>query len=493
MIVTLSCGDDDPVKPTVMSCSTSSLSFAYPKATETFEIWNSGSGTLDWTVTGDCSWLDVSPDSGSSTGEHDTVTVTISWSGFSSGETKEDGIQISSNGGDDSVHVVATKAEGPHMCVSPDELTIAYPDAGGVFWVSNCGEDTLYYGLDAPDWASLSPVFGRSRSSWDMIETTVSIDWSQFFPGETKEGTIDYSPIGAVVSLTVNLPAEAPPAYLLEWGTPGSGQGQFAYPLGVAVDAAGDVYVSDMGNHRIVKYTSEGVWITQWGTEGSGDRQFKDPGRIAVDAGGNVYVADAGNNRIQKFDSNGNFILKWGGSGTSDGQFDCPMGIAVDSNNLVYVVDGFNHRVQKFTDTGVFLLEWGTYGTSNGNLGYPEAIEVDVSDRVYVLDEEGAFVQKFTSTGSFIEEWGSRGDGESELTATHGMALDAVGNVILVDFLDHSVKKFSNTGDFLWRGCSDFPSETPSLNGPVNVEVDAIGDLYVADSYNDRIVKFGYR
>jgi hypothetical protein len=175
--------------PTSIRTSREKLSFMYPQATKTFEIWNSGAGTLDWTVIGDCNWLDVSPESGSSTGEHDTVTVTISWSGFSSGETKECDIQFSSNGGGDSVHVVATKPEGPLMCVSPKELSITYPDAGGVFWVWNCGEDTLRYSLFYPDWAIPSPWYGTSVG--EQKETTVYIDWSQFSPGDTKVGIIE--------------------------------------------------------------------------------------------------------------------------------------------------------------------------------------------------------------------------------------------------------------------------------------------------------------
>ena len=80
-------------------------------------------------------------------------------------------------------------------------------------------------------------------------------------------------------------------------------------------------------------------FVRTWGSEGTGDGQFKYPEGIAIDSSGNVYVADNGNNRIQKFDSNGKFITKWGSDGTGDGQFDVPDGIAIDSSGNVYVVD----------------------------------------------------------------------------------------------------------------------------------------------------------
>src|SRR5689334_4971451 len=90
------------------------------------------------------------------------------------------------------------------------------------------------------------------------------------------------------------LPAAAwaqPPAYLTQWGAYGSGDWQFIGPAGMAVDASGNVYVADYGNHRVQKFTPTGTYLTQWGTHGSGDGQFNGPEGVAADASGNVYVA----------------------------------------------------------------------------------------------------------------------------------------------------------------------------------------------------------
>jgi len=70
------------------------------------------------------------------------------------------------------------------------------------------------------------------------------------------------------------------------------------------------VYVTDIGNNRVQKFTSNGIFISQWGSLGSGESQFANPGRIAVDNSGNLFVADFDNNRIQKFDANGKFIMQ---------------------------------------------------------------------------------------------------------------------------------------------------------------------------------------
>ncbi|MEK7353203.1 MAG: hypothetical protein AABZ77_01690, partial [Chloroflexota bacterium] len=99
-----------------------------------------------------------------------------------------------------------------------------------------------------------------------------------------------------------------PLRFLRQWGSSGSGNGQFNSPLGVAVDSAGNVYVADSGNHRIQKFTSSGQFITKWGASGSLDGQFNSPNGVAVDSAGNVYVADTFNNRIQKFLGSGQFV-----------------------------------------------------------------------------------------------------------------------------------------------------------------------------------------
>jgi len=105
----------------------------------------------------------------------------------------------------------------------------------------------------------------------------------------------------------------------------------------------------EQGNHRIQKFTSEGVFVSKWAARGSGDRQFQVPRSLTVASDGSVYVADRENSRIQKFTSEGVFVSQWGTSGTGDGEFDGPRGGAVASDGSVYVADTVNHRIQKFS------------------------------------------------------------------------------------------------------------------------------------------------
>jgi tripartite motif-containing protein 71 len=131
-------------------------------------------------------------------------------------------------------------------------------------------------------------------------------------------------------------------------GSPGSGAGEFNHPEAVAVDNAGDMYVADTYNNRIVELSPAGAVLAQWGSRGSADGRFHSPTGIALDAAGNVYVVDSENNRVEVFDSSGHFLEKWGERGIGPGEFSQPTAVAVDCAGDVYVADTNNNRVERF-------------------------------------------------------------------------------------------------------------------------------------------------
>jgi DNA-binding beta-propeller fold protein YncE len=216
--------------------------------------------------------------------------------------------------------------------------------------------------------------------------------------------------------------------YLAQWGSYGSGNGQFADPEGIAVDSSNNVYVVDYGNYRIEKFSSSGRYLTQWGSGGSGNGQFSGPEGIAVDSGNNVYVADTLNDRVEKFTSNGNYLTQWGSSGRGNGQFIGPFGIAVDSGNNVYVVDSGNSRIEKFDSSGNYQTQWGSYGANNGQFDRPLSVAVDSSNNVYVADTYNDRVEKFSSSGNYLTQWGGNG----RFVDPDAVAVDSSGNFIYV-------------------------------------------------------------
>lgn len=233
-------------------------------------------------------------------------------------------------------------------------------------------------------------------------------------------------------------------AFIMNWKVPYEGHWPYDnFPDELAIDSAGNVYVSDYNNQWVQKFTSSGTFITKWGTVGTGDGQFNHPEGIAIDSASNVYVVDAGNNRTQKFTSTGAFITKWGTGGPGDGQFTYPYSIAVDRAGNVYVVDRGNNRVQKFRLDGTFVTTWGTMGSGNGQFQGPRGITVDGDGNIYVTDAGNNRIQKFTSNGRFITTWGTVGSGKGLLKNPLGIAVDGAGTVYVVDSENQRVLKFA--------------------------------------------------
>ena len=162
---------------------------------------------------------------------------------------------------------------------------------------------------------------------------------------------------------------------------------------------------------------------------------------MALDAAGNAYVGDQGNNRIQVFTSAGAFVRQWG---SGDGPLNNPGGVAVDPSGEVYVADQNNSRIQVFTSEGVFLRGWGSLGSGFGLFQYPR-----------------------------------------------GLALDGAGNVVrrgLVQLSDSGLHAHGCVPDAVGYGGHWGPA---SSDLPFGVAVDGDGNVFVADTYNHRIQKFG--
>lgn len=246
--------------------------------------------------------------------------------------------------------------------------------------------------------------------------------------------------------------------FLQSIGTPGTDashqqDGELWYPSAVAVDSTGTfLYVADTANSRIQVFsTVDGGFVRKWGTEGSGNDQMSHPTGIALDGDNNVYVTDSGNRRVMKFTSSGAFLAKWGTNGTGQGQFIIPSGIAVnDQLGRVYVTDEWIGRFQEFSLDGTFVSEHG-FGTPDPGepatpyvLHSPDEIAVDPQRGLaYVIEAGGngggagqeVSVFDVTQQGhdSFVADfYGTNAAGSSYGFSPHGLGLNPETGQLLV-------------------------------------------------------------
>lgn len=211
-------------------------------------------------------------------------------------------------------------------------------------------------------------------------------------------------------------------AFVREWNVSGT-------PTGIGLDEAGNVYVADPFFERVTKYTGTGTQLAQWGSQGTGEGQFTDATDVVASLELGVFVTDRGNDRIQRFTTAGEYAGQFGlGPGTGDRQFDGPTGIAMDRLSAVYVVDSGNHRIQKLNGaSGAFIAKWGTKGTGLGQFSEPWGIAANGA-AVWVTDRAAKRVQVFSPTGvwrgwfgGFTDPWGVAADcGNTAYVADHG-------------------------------------------------------------------------
>ncbi|MFI6777310.1 serine/threonine-protein kinase PknD [Nocardia sp. NPDC050412] len=234
-------------------------------------------------------------------------------------------------------------------------------------------------------------------------------------------------------------------------------------PTGVAVDTAGNVYITDMGNDRVMKLAAGASTPTPLPFTG-----LKNPQDVTVDTAGNVYVSDTSNDRVMKLAAGASTPTPLPFPGLKD-----PHGVAVDSAGDVYVADRGNDRVMKLTADGSALTTLPLMGLQG-----PDSVAVDTAGDVYVTELGTEHVTRLAAGASAPTIFPFTG-----LKDPQGLAVDAAGNVYVVDW--------GNKWVVMMAAGASTPTPLPftGLKNPQGVAVDTAGNVYVTDLGPDPVVK----
>jgi len=381
---------------------------------------------------------------------------------------------------------------------------------GNSIWIGEMwGNRFLKYASDG----NFQQSFGHAGFAEDYTDTSF---WEIADVATDSDGNIWV--VDAASSRVVKLNSSGKALLTLgkRWES-GSDNNRFAYPISVAFDASGNIYVSDGapwwnregGNHRIQVFRSDGTYLAtlgQTGVCGSANNQFCGPRHIAI-YGNELYVPDANNNRVQIFNisnpASPSYVATIGGLNN-------PSGVAVD-DNFIYIADTWNNRIQTYTriDRVYIGTIGGEWGSGNNQFRNPtDVVAMTIGTypnaelHLFVADFVNTRVQQFKITSispfafQYVRTYGTTGvpyvtDGYHYNTPS-SVAVAPDGSIYLTEDKGHRLVKLRPDGTPIWivgaagvKG--DWDASNDRLNNPDDLALDANGRVYVADRWHGRV------
>lgn len=308
-------------------------------------------------------------------------------------------------------------------------------------------------------------------------------------------------------------------------------EAQLKQAQGIAFDAQGNLYIADTGNHRLRKVTPDGMIKTLVGSGEQGSElgggnalaaQLNAPVDVSADAAGNLYIADYNNHRVLKLDpqarlsvfaGNGNRGASGDGGAADKAQLYRPAGLALGADGSLYIADSGNHRIRHVDRQGVIRTLAGNGKAGSGgdggaatqaSLKTPTDVAVDSVGNLYIADRKNYRIRKVDSSGIIstvagIGRAGYGNDGEAlkeRVDEPNGLTFDGQGNLYFSERNTDRVRKLTATGEIvtvagtggLGFSADGDPALTAQMYAPAGVAIDPRnGDLFIADTFNHRI------
>ncbi|MGA2739283.1 MAG: hypothetical protein ABSG65_17820, partial [Bryobacteraceae bacterium] len=514
-----------------VTASPTSLGFALiAGGSSSQQIGLASAAAVPWSASSSAGWITLTPSSGTAPG---TISVAIAAASLQPG-TYTGNITISNplaSPKQETVSVsltvtAASLSAAPaalrfqsQQGASEQSQSLQIGGAAGTAWQATAATSS------GGAWLSVSPLTGQIPAS-----LTVLVNPAGEAPGDYLGSVTIQAPGATPASITVNVS--------LTVTVPG-GQGGVITTVamlgadGIAVDASGDLFVADSGSNRIWKVAAGDV-ITALagnGTQGfSGDggpaalAELNGPRGVAVDVHGNVFIADTANNRIREVSASGiittlagNSTYGYSGDGGpgSSALLDMPWGVAVDASGNLFFADWDNFAVREISASGIITTIAGGRGfdgplgdggpAASAELYLPQGVAVDGSGDLFIADTYDQRIREVSASGIITTVAGGGnpssglGDGgpatAALLVQPNGVAVDASGDIFIADTSDNRIRKVSATGiitTVAGNGTSGFsgdggPAISAELSNPQGIAVDASGNLFIADTFNGRV------
>ena len=224
--------------------------------------------------------------------------------------------------------------------------------------------------------------------------------------------------------------------HIRSFGGEGTQQGEFKRPAGIAFHG-NNIIVAEQGNHRVQQISKQGQYLSHFGEKGSLDRQLNHPCGLSIDSDGNILVADFNNKLIKVFSAGDQFLSKIGKQGSFTKPFHC-----IQHDNYLIVSDSGDHSVTLFDRKGNFLYKFGKRGNADGEFNTPRCLSMDKAGHLMVCDEQNNRIQLFDLSGKFVAKFGTKGSGMGEFDVPGSAAVLSDGKIVVTDLRNNRIQIF---------------------------------------------------